>query len=161
MKILTLLFNVLMVENIIHSENGMKLDKHIISVITRHFGQHHLPSGISLRGGSRHCRWYTLLQVSQSKSCPDWLHTPQKSSWASCQNRAFLNLFVKLHLYITSNVYTNLYVNENKPLHAAIITLLGRVIPFMLWFSVLSGVLGILLLGDRVFGGRPEIKVNI
>lgn len=58
-------------------------------------------------------------------------------------------------------MYTNLYVNENKPLHAAIITLLGRVIPFMLWFSVLSGVLGILLLGDRVFGGRPEIKVNI
>ena len=68
-----------------------KWDEHIISVITWHFGQHHLPSGISLRGGSRHCRWYTLLQVSQSKSCPDWLHTPQKSSWASCQNRAFLN----------------------------------------------------------------------
>ena len=58
-------------------------------------------------------------------------------------------------------MYTNLYVNENIPLNAAIITLLGRNIPFMLWFSVLSGVLGILLLGDRVFGGRPEIKVNI
>lgn len=35
-------------------------------------------------------------------------------------------------------------------------TLLGLVSPFRLWPSILSGVVGILLLGERVLGGRPE-----
>lgn len=35
-------------------------------------------------------------------------------------------------------------------------TLLGLVSPFRLWPSILSGVVGILLVGERVLGGRPE-----
>lgn len=35
-------------------------------------------------------------------------------------------------------------------------TLLGLVSPFRLWPSILSGVVGILLVGERVLGGRPK-----